>query len=264
MKLYLQFGYGMKAHTLKLLSSWGSGGVILSPRDLNADQITLMAKSILRINCEPLLDPQCYAHDSDHERLICHEYFKRYQENPSDSFQGGFGTAALLKELAEYAKGIGIKKHILPGPLADPVNDDWFSFQENIINEAATHFGDEPVLATVALSNQSMLDDSHVESVIEQASSWDVHGYYIVAESDSGYLVENPIWIANVLILASGLKLLGKEVIVGYSNHQLLPLAAAKADVMASGTWLNVRAFPIEKFYAPAEDEKSRRAIWYY
>lgn len=264
MKLYLQFGYGMMDHTLKLLSEWGTGGVILSPRDLNARQLQRMAESVLEMSCEPLLDPQCFAHDSDHERLLSHEYFKRYRENPTDSFQGGIGTAQLLGALSTFARGIGIRRHILPSPLASPVNDDWFSFQENIINEAPTHFGDEPLLATISISNESMLDENQVEAVIEQASSWNVQGFYIVAESDSAYLVENPIWVANVLILASGLKLLNKEVIVGYANHQLLPLAAANVDIIASGTWLNVRAFPIEKFYERDPDEKSRRAIWYY
>src|SRR5262249_51109034 len=155
-----------------------------------------------------------------------HEYFKRYRENPSNSFQGGTGTASLLQALAKFSKGIGITKHILPAPLANPVNEDWFSFQQNIVEEAPTHFGKDGLLATIAISNQSMLSDNEIESVIERASSWKVNGFYVVAESDSAYLVENPVWIANVLILASGLKLLGKEVIVGYANHQLLALSA--------------------------------------
>jgi hypothetical protein len=75
-----------------------------------------------------------------------------------------------------------------------------------------------------------------------------VPGFYVIAETPSAYLVENPVWLANLLIV-SGLKLLGRSVLVGYCNHQMLGLAATKADVIASGTWLNVRAFPPEKFY---------------
>ena len=264
MRLYLQFGHGMMAHTRELLSAWGGGGVILSPRDLTAAQVQKMALHVRDLNCEALIDPQCFAHDGDHHRLLTHEYFQKYRENPSESFQGGIGTAVLLKSLAEFAKSSGVCKHILPAPLANPVNDDWFAFQENIIEEAPSHFGNDALIATIAISNQSMLDDAQVESVVERASQWNVHGFYLVLESDSAYLVENPIWVANVLILASGLKLLKKEVLVGYANHQLLPLGATKADVMASGTWLNVRAFPIEKFYSADEEDQSRRATWYY
>jgi hypothetical protein len=35
-------------------------------------------------------------------------------------------------------------------------------------------------------------------------------------------------------------------------------------DAIASGTWLNVRAFDPNKFYIPDEDDVSRRTRWYY
>lgn len=44
----------------------------------------------------------------------------------------------------------------------------------------------------------------------------------------------------------------------------MLCLAATNADVVASGTWLNVRAFPPDKFYQPDADDISRRTTWYY
>ncbi len=66
-----------------------------------------------------------------------------------------------------------------------------------------------------------------------------------------------------MLILVSGLKLLGRDVIVGYGNHQLLAVAAARADAMAAGTWLNVRSLDMDKFYSP-EEEFARKAVWYY
>lgn len=44
----------------------------------------------------------------------------------------------------------------------------------------------------------------------------------------------------------------------------MLCLAAAGADSIASGKWLNVRSFPPEKFYKTLEDDISRRAVWYY
>ncbi len=265
MELYLQFGYGMMTHTTELLRAWGSGGVILSPRDLNAPQLVRMANAITDLGREALLDPQCFAHDCDHSRLIAHEYFQRYQENPTGSFTGGIATAGLLSELAVLARSMGLTRHILPGPLARPVNDDWFSFQENTISEAPTHFGSDPLIATIAISRESIMDEAQIEAVVERASQWNVQGYYIVAEAPSPYLVDNPVWVANLLILASGLKLLGRQVILGYSNHQFIVAAAANVDVIASGTWLNVRALPsMDRFYEADEGDISRRAIWYY
>jgi hypothetical protein len=264
MKLYLQFGHGMIAHTKELLATWRSGGVVMSPRDSTAEQLVRVAKSALEVDAEPLLDPQCYVRDADKEKLTAHSYWKAIKENATGAFTGGPGTDALLSELAILAKSAGIRRHILPGCLAKPVSDDWFALQEAVMAAAPRHFGEDAVLMTIALSADAMMDEAQVEAVVDRAARWPVSGFYVVCEAPSTYLVENPVWLANVLILTSGLKLLNRSVIVGYSNHQLLGLGAANVDAMASGTWLNVRAFDPDKFFEPDEDEVSRRALWYY
>ena len=38
----------------------------------------------------------------------------------------------------------------------------------------------------------------------------------------------------------------------------------AKVNAIASGTWMNVRSFPPEKFVSQYEDEMKQRATWYY
>lgn len=90
-------------------------------------------------------------------------------------------------------------------------------------------------------------------------------GYYIVCEHPSGqYLVTEPTWVANVIDLAAGLRLQGADVILGYCNHQMLIAAVAHVTAIASGTWMNVRSFPPDKFKAQYEDEIRQRATWYY
>ena len=264
MDLYLQFGHGMMAHTVELISNWGTGGVILSPRDMTEPQMVRTAEQVKEAGGAVLLDPQCYAYDCDHARLLSHVYWKNFHTNAAASFQGGPGTAAVLEKLAELNRKIGTTTCILPGPIAAPVSDDWFACQENVINEAPDHFRDASLFATVAISSGSMNDETQVEAVVERVSRWKVSGLYVVAEHPADYLVSQPNWLANLLIPVSGLKLLGRQVIVGYSSHQMLCLAAAKADIIASGTWLNVRAFPLEKFYAAGPEDTSRRTTWYY
>lgn len=265
MEFYLQFGHGMMGHTKELLREWRGGGVILSPRDLDGEQLVRVARSALEANAEPLLDPQCYVRDADKEKLTAHGYWSAIRENATGAFMGGPGTDALLSSLASLARSASVRRHILPGCIAKPVSEDWFALQEAIIAAAPRHFGGDPVLMTVALGADAVLDETQIEAVVDRAGTWNVSGFYVVAETPGGaYLVENPNWLANVLILASGLKLLGKSVIVGYANHQLLALAAANVDIMASGTWLNVRAFNPDKFFEPDEDETSRRSLWYY
>jgi hypothetical protein len=61
-----------------------------------------------------------------------------------------------------------------------------------------------------------------------------------------------------------GLKLSGRQVIVGYANQQLLAAGAAFADVLCSGNFLNTRSFSVGKFYLTDEESMSRRATWFY
>lgn len=265
MQMYLQFGHGMMAHTRALLSTWHSGGAILSPRDLTAQQLQRVADEVVRSGAESLLDPQCYSTQADHYRLTTHAYWGIVARHPNEVFQGGVHTAELLRELSALGQTLNVSRNILPLPLAAAVTDDYFAACEAVIEEAPQHFGQSPVLGTIALSSAALLDETQIENLIERARTWNtVAGFYVVAETPGAYLVENPLWLANFLILVSGLKLIRKSVLVGYANHQTLCLAAANVDSFASGTWLNVRAFQPDKFFTTAEDEVSRRATWFY
>jgi len=263
MRLYLQFGHGMMDHTATLLEEWGDGGVLLSPRDLDDAQLSKMAKRLRKISAEVLLDPQCFVRDADHYRLTEHEYWKVYKDCSTGSIVTGEGAARLIKSIAELNQRLEAGRFVIPGLLASEVTNEWCAFHEQLVDAAASQLPKASLIATLALSSAAVKDESQVEALIERVASWPVGAFYVVPEAPSSYLVDDPVWVANVLILTSGLKLLGREVLVGYGNHQLLALAAAGVDGMASGTWLNVRAFPVEKFYTP-EDQVSRRALWYY
>lgn len=266
MELYLQFGYGMMGHTKELLTRWGDAGVILSPRDLTPEQLAKVAESAVQLRSRVLLDPQCYIREADHQRLVAHEYWKANQDYTSSGFLDGTGAAELVQAVTTLNGQLGISQHILPGLLARDVDGDWLTLQARFAEEAQRYLSGEQVLSTIALSSEVMRDEAKVEAVVDAAEHWEVDGFYVVAETPSAYLVEDPIWLSNLLILASGLKLLGRSVVVGYTNHQGLSLASANVDAVASGTWLNVRAFPPDKFFLSADDEVSRRAKggWYY
>jgi hypothetical protein len=264
MEMFLQFGYGMMGMSSDLISKWGGGGVILSPRDQNESQLKRTAQAVRDVGGNVLMDPQCFAPDCDHKNLLSHSYWQQFCQNAAGSFHGGPGTAAVLSKLAVLSNDVGVTDVILPGPIANPISEDWFSFIENMIAEAPDHFGNQNLFATIALSHASLRDEVQIEAVVERAAGWKVSGLYIIAEHPDAYLVADPSWLANLMILASGLKLAKHKVIVGYSTHQFSILGAANVDAISSGTWLNVRDFPLDKFYAASEDDVSRRATWYY
>lgn len=264
MELYLQFGYGMMEHCRALIGRWGGGTVILSPRDLDADQLSRMATAIGALpSGSVLLDPQFYLPHADHERLCGHNYWPEDYE--TGTFWQGAALKKLVKDLSELNAALGCRNFVLPGLLAPAIDDDWLETQRLIIEEAVGLGGPLPLTATLALSADALRDAVQLGALLDQSAGWPVAGYYLVCEHANGeYLVGDPNWLANVLDLAAGLRLQQRTVILGYCNHQMLAGAAAGVNAIAAGTWMNVRSFPPEKFNAAYEEEIKQRATWYY
>lgn len=263
MELYLQFGHGMMGHCRELLGSWGGGTVVLSPRDLDPDRLPTFAGEVNGItNSQVLVDPQFYLPHSNHDRLCSHEFWPDDYE--TQLFWQGQPLTDLLSALLTLNQSCGTQQFILPGILATEVDDDWIAMQRAFLDGGASIADGMPLLTTIALSSDVTRDENQVAALLEAAENWDTHGCYLVCEHPGGYLVEDPNWLANVLDIVAGLRLQGKEVVVGYANHQLLAAAAVKATAICSGTWMNVRSFPPEKFQISPEDEVRRKATWYY
>jgi len=264
MELYLQFGFGMMQHSQSLVSSWGGGTVILSPRDLNESQLLRVAERIAAMDRgRLLLDPQFYLPHADHERLCSHRYWP-------DSYQTGVfwqgpSLVELLSGLADLNRRADCAEFILPGLLASSVSEDWLASQQAILEEAQALNLGLPLLSTIALSDDAVRSQEQIGVLLERAEEWQPDGYYLIMQHPHGsYLADDPNWLANVLDVAAGLKLQRARVVMGYCNHQMLIAAAAKVDAIASGTWMNVRSFPPEKFRSALEDDIKQRATWYY
>jgi len=264
MDFYLQFGYGMMAHSEALIRAWGGGTVILSPRDLDNEQLQSFSRRVCRAGGSVLLDPQFYLPNSDHHRLSSHEFW------PGDYASGLFWTGrdliAFLDRLRDLNGRLTCSRFILPGRLATEVDDLWLNAQRAIMSGAAAMgVASHQLTATVALGEAVMDSREQLHTVIEESRNWGVSEIYLVCEHPRGdYLVESPAWVAGVLDLVAGFRLNGLRVVVGYSNQQSLINACAAANAIASGTWMNVRSFSVDKFQEQEEEETRRKAVWYY
>lgn len=264
MELYLQFGYGMMDHCRTLLRSWGGGSVILSPRDLTDTQLVRLGTDLVGIpGGEVMLDPQFYLPHSNHQKLCNHGYWpKDYATSP---FWQGTALVSLLRELQQLNTDVGCNRFLLPGLFATTIDDDWLETQRAILEGARSIGFNDTLICTIAISADAARDADQVALLIERAESWKSPAYYVICEHPNGkYLVDDPNWVANVLDLSAGLKLGGSEVILGYCTHQMLIAGASKVTAIASGTWMNVRSFPPEKFIATYDEEIRQRATWYY
>lgn len=263
MDFYLQFGYGMMEHSRVLIDNWGEGTVILSPRDLEPNQLVSLAEDIHELDGEVLLDPQFYLPDASHHRLESHDYW------PDEYASGEFwqeekgGYPRLVAELHGLNNQLGTTATILPGIHTEDLNSEWYQRQSLLQETARDLHEDDRLLATVSLSDEPLRDRETVQELLEVSEDWAVDGFYLLCEHPPGeYLVSNPVWLSRLLDLVAGWRLRGRDVIVGYCNQQMLILACVAPTAMASGTWKNVRSFPPDKFRD--RDEDMRRSTWYY
>lgn len=263
MELYLQFGYGMMDHCKHLVGKWGGGTVILSPRDLELMQMQNLTSDLLGKGGNVVIDPQFYLPRADHGRLVSHSFWPPNYD--TGTFDQG-SVDSMLKILKnEYNDILKSTFFILPGIKSSEIDDDWFNLQTLFLKGAEHVKIKQPLYQTICLSNEVLQSEDQIHSLLEYLEAWDeVEGIYLVAEPPKQmYLVDDPNWIVNLMDLCAGIKSLAKKVLVGYCSHQMLCLALAKVDAIASGNWLNVRSFNDEKFQS-AEESSGRRSTWYY
>lgn len=262
MRLYLQMGHGMQTMCKDLSEAWGGATVILSPQNIHpTNKLLPFTTSLRKVHGTVLFDPQLYAPRKYQKNLQKHDYWPQAEFT---SIELG-DCRKLLTRLAEINAKLGSEAFILPSSIINRIDDRWGKIQGAIADQARKVTSNQQLLLTIALGKDVLTDDTQVESIIQYAKNWDVKGAYIVCEHpERYYLVDKPLWVANLLSLVAGLKRLGKEVVVGYANHQMLPLALAKCDAIAAGNFLNVRWFQPEHFETTDSDDPSRRTTWYY
>lgn len=270
MKLFLQFGYGMKGLTLDLARKWGglSTSVILSPRDMGPGQLRAWSRDFEKANVQCYFDPQCYCPKQRSGKLPEYSYWNSHFGTVVDST--GLRIEGQIDDQIKKIKGCNdianTKAYILPSILQD-YTDAWeyqyIARSQKIIESAQMNMQDKPIYATLALPKNFLLQrGDHIETFLEKICSWNADGFYLIAEApEKKYLVDNPIWLSNILHICATLKLNGKKIIYGYGNHQLLLLSLVKVDALASGTWLNVRSFT-NRFVGG--NEQKRKSTWIY
>jgi hypothetical protein len=261
MKFCIQIGHGMQSICKELTEYWGESTVILSPLNMPPDKVKTFSDSLRKIGGQTLFDPQIYSPRKYHKNLQKYAYFPK-----TDITSIELGECSeIISALAKINDEINTQAFILPSQIIMKVNETWSRIQSAISEKARLIANGRKILHTISLTSDIVMDEMQIEKIIQSVTEWNVDGVYIVCEHpERYYLVDKPLWLANLLALIAGIKRNGKEVIVGYASHQLLCLALAKCDAIASGNFLNVRWFQPEHFETTDNGEPSRRATWYY
>jgi len=263
MELFLQCGWGMMDLSKELVRDEVVSTVILSPRDLKPKQVRGFSKVLLSMNGCVLLDPQFYLPRSNHKRLNSHEFWPdNYDTEEFDKNS----QISMIKNLYELNLEIETRDFIIPGEKAIEVNDLWLKNQM-FFYETAKSISKIPLILTICLSADVLKDNDQINLVMQFVESTDADYYYLVLEHPSeDYLVDDPVWLCNVLNLACGISLRNKDVIIGYSNQQQLFMTCAGVKAIASGNYKNVRRFATERFMESSNDPNAHptRSVWFY
>ena len=264
MDMFLQAGSGMMGHSLELLSKWGEGTVILSPKDMTRDQMLSHSEKIVRVNGHVMIDPQFYVPRTLHEKLQNHPYWPQMYD--TGSFFAGDGIKKLLTDLMTlYVEPMQASAFIIPTLLLHDIDENWDKITEKTLNELEKINLSVPKYCTLCINNTLLADQNKTHDLLEQIEHYPVDGFYIVPiHPENKYLVEDVSWLINLMDFCAGIKIFNKKVILGYSSHQLLLLALTKVDAICAGIWLKTRMFPLGVFDNSDDQEGGRRRTWYY
>lgn len=262
MELFLQFGHNMGSLSLDLIEKWGGGTVIFSPRDQSTTKMIGLSNKLDIVNGCRLVDPQFFDPRANHKELVKHSYWP--VSYATEMLSEGIKMKEVFEEIRALNDLVLTTAYIIPGTYTTRITPIWIKLQGGFAQMSEGVLTGKQRYATFALAAEAITDTKGIELLINESQKWDIDGYYIVAEHPRGqYLIDDPIWLANLLILCASLKLQGRKVILGYGNHQMLALAAANVDAIASGHFLNVRSFSTDRFHS-VEPSPSHRARWWY
>lgn len=260
MEFYLQMGHGMQGLSQELISLWGKGTVILSPVNISQGKIVKFSQQIKKCGGDVLFDPQLFFPYEGHNKL------KEYDYWPEDgvSISSENINLNMSTNILNINKKIGSSAIIIPSAEINERNLKYLHLMESSANFFKSKT-DKPILATLCLSADIIRNSDLIENIIEELRKLQVDGFYIVPHPyNNEYIVSDPMWMIGMLKIISCLKLFGKKVIVGYSNHQGLIYSIANVDAIASGTYMNTRCFMPSKFKVKEDGSIKQRSVWYY
>ena len=167
------------------------------------------------------------------------------------------GTELIEKAIA-YQELLGLRKIIIPVFYHEPSDFGKFEKYLKKINKIIVKRKDKgsksKYLMTLPFSNSAILNDDHVEDLLQATTDMPIvfDGYYVVCDSKPEYKKKVSIdydYYANLIKVFLVLKGQGFTTVFGYSNWDALIFASlCKIDYVSIGTYENLRNFNIQRF----------------
>ena len=242
----------------------GFAGIVLSPANRDPSDLS---NDIPRFrdsgDFEIALDPQLYVPRSNRGSLPKHSYF------PSDIDTSDLSSIswwqALVKKLAEYAKGLKIDTIASPAVLPRTWDDEYYAFSVDVGNHLQEQLpGGRTALQTAILDLATLGESDSVLRAASIVSGTKCPGCYvvIVCSQEPRREIRDVEGLSGAMHFVSLLEASGKAVLVAYTSSDMLLYKAAGASHCATGKFFNLRRFTESRF-GEESDGGGQLAYWF-
>lgn len=120
------------------------------------------------------------------------------------------------------------------------------------------------VYSTVAIGPDLILNPDHFNTIIDEIINYPIDGVYLIYQHPINEYLINEDFLFVLLDAILSISLSGKEIILGYANHQSIIFYAAGIDKIASGNYRNVRSFDHQNTSERGDEDNLRKSVWYF
>lgn len=253
MALYAQHGHAKSDKITAALDGGSIQGVVFGARNESRDNLVSCVQQLRTDYAVPLLfDPQFYVSTLTPPN---DRYLTEYPYYKAGRTAADFVRASKLSEYAKETLGfqkvdLELTRLISPTVLFDTFDDRWYQISLNLA-DASLEFHSSlndpaPLLLSFAFSEGALSSQDDIDSFLDQVTSWEVHGVYlIVARDEATYSqrfederLSRLLYLIHVLGSINGF-----EVVVGYADFCGVLMRAAGASAFATGWSQTLRQF---------------------
>lgn len=257
MALYAQHGHAKSDKLVTALDAGDLDGIIFGARNEKPANLQSCVEAYRdQFNTGLLLDPQFHVCtlNPPNDRFLP-EYPWYAAGRTAADFVGLRRLQQYVQQVIDFQQTLPLSRLIAPTVLFDSFDDRWSQVALNLADTALDYCAGlqnaPPLLLSFAFSEQALASRTDLDSFLDQVTSWDAHGVYLLVGRE-----ENAYWqrfdeqrLSQLLYAVYVLSTLnGLEVVNGYSDFYGIALRAAGAQVIGSGWSQGLRQFNRRNF----------------
>lgn len=268
----IQMGHNSRPLTLQAIKEKYADGVILSPSDFEQQDNKKICDAVRLDKGIVLFDPHWYLPRSERPKLKGYSYFDKYGREHYDTIEAGKPDIQkkFNLEVLSVEKKYDVDAYISPSKHLDSFSETKISeylAQNNMFINLAKEKGKKiPILSTLALSGEALIDKDQRKYLLNSITSLRCDGFYISIcfSKERGYPLSKASTIVALLDLLQSLKNNKYYVLVGHTHHISHLLFTVGIDGFATGHYKNLRTFEIGRWETGEDKGGSPPALNYY